>query len=80
MSFVSQLSGLKGRWSWRRFESATRHPEEVQWYLLLAHSEIQPGYGVRQGTRFFDDAVGGRFPGRRTHKQTMSPSGRGSTR
>ena len=35
MSFVSQLSGVKGWWSWRRFERITRRPEEVQQALLL---------------------------------------------
>ena len=67
MSFVSQLSGLKGRWSWSRFERATRHPEEVQTKPSSTDFESQPGHGVRQGTRFFGDAVGGRFPGRRAH-------------
>ena len=51
MSFVSQLSGLKGRWSWRRFERATRHPEEVQWYLLqrILKSNRDTAYGREHG-------------------------------
>ena len=67
MSFVSQLSGLKGRWSWRRFERATRHPEEVQTSLLLRilKANRDTAYGREHG--FFGDAVGGRFPGRRAH-------------
>ena len=64
MSFVSQLSGLKGRWSWRRFESATRHPEEVQWYLLqrILKSNRDTAYGREHGfsaMRSVEDFQGG---------------------
>ena len=34
MSVISQLSGVKGLWSWHRFERTTKEPEEVQRHLL----------------------------------------------
>ena len=51
MSFVSQLSGLKGRWSWSRFESITKHPEEAQWKLLrrILRTNRDTAYGREHG-------------------------------
>lgn len=51
MSFVSQVSGLKGLWSWRRFERTTRHPEEVQLKLLrrILKANQRTAYGLHHG-------------------------------
>ncbi len=51
MSAVSQFSALKGRWSWRRFERTTKHPEEVQRDLLqrILKSNQDTAYGRQHG-------------------------------
>ena len=51
MSAVSQLLALKGRWSWRRFERTTEHPEEVQRDLLqrILKSNQDTAYGRQHG-------------------------------
>ena len=51
MSFVSQVSGLKGLWSWRRFEKTTKHPEEVQLKLLrrILKANQRTAYGLHHG-------------------------------
>ena len=51
MSAVSQLLALKGRWSWRRFEHTTEHPEEVQRDLLqrILKSNQDTAYGRQHG-------------------------------
>ncbi len=51
MSFVSQVSGLKGLWSWRRFEKTTKHPEEVQLKLLrrILNANQRTAYGLHHG-------------------------------
>ena len=64
MSFVSQLSGLKGRWSWSRFESITKHPEEAQWKLLrrILRTNRDTAYGREHGfssMRSVEDFQGG---------------------
>ena len=64
MSFVSQLSGLKGRWSWSRFENITKHPEEAQWKLLrrILRTNRDTAYGREHGfssMRSVEDFQGG---------------------
>ena len=51
MSLVSQVSGLKGLWSWRRFEKTTKHPEEVQLKLLrrILKANQRTAYGLHHG-------------------------------
>ena len=51
MSAVSQLAALTGRWSWRRFERATQHPEQVQQDLLqrILQSNQDTAYGRQHG-------------------------------
>ena len=51
MSAVSQFMALKGRWSWRRFEHMTKHPEEVQRDLLqrILKSNQNTAYGLQHG-------------------------------
>ena len=51
MSLMSQLAGLKGRWSWRRFERSAKHPEESQRRLLqrILKGNSDTAYGRAHG-------------------------------
>ena len=64
MSAVSQFAALAGRWSWRRFERATQHPEQVQRNLLqrILKSNQDTAYGRQHW--IFEDDFGPGLPGR----------------